>query len=78
MDQVQFRNLLPLISIDLVSYIVEMEHISGEEAIKELYSSKLYEALEEEETKVWQYSTPMLYTLFLQEKQIGNIEYPDV
>ena len=34
--------------------------------------------LEKEETKVWQYSTQMLYSLFEQEEQTGMIRFPDV
>ena len=41
-------------------------------------AQKLYAALEQEETKVWQYSTEMLYSLFEQEEQTGSICYPDV
>jgi hypothetical protein len=44
----------------------------------QLYDSKLYEALEQEENKLWQYSTPMLYALLEQEWKTGTICYPDV
>lgn len=42
------------------------------------YNSKLYATLEQEDTKVWQYSTDMLYLLFEQEEKTGKIEFPDV
>ena len=35
-------------------------------------------ALEQEDTKVWQYSTDMLYSLLEQEERTGEIEFPDV
>jgi hypothetical protein len=38
----------------------------------------LYASLEQEDTKVWQYSTDMLYLLFKQEEKTGKIEFPDV
>ena len=57
MGQEQFIAMMPYISTDLVSLIAEKQNISEETAIKKLYSSKLYAALEKEETKVWQYST---------------------
>ena len=69
---------MPYISTDLVSLIAEKQRISEKEAIKKLYSSKLYSALEDEQTKVWQYSTQMLYNLFEQEENTGNIQFPDV
>ena len=78
MGQEQFAAIMPYISTDLVSLIAEKQIISEKEAIKKLYSSKLYSALEDEQTKVWQYSTQMLYNLFEQEENTGNIQFPDV
>lgn len=78
MGQEQFLAMMPYISTDLVSLIAEKQNISEEAAIKKLYSSNLYAALEKEETKVWQYSTHMLYSLFEQEEKNGEIQFPDV
>lgn len=78
MGQEQFAAIMPYISADLVALIAEKQNIEEEEAISKLYGSKLYAALEKEETKVWQYSTPMLYSLFEQEMLSGNIEFPDI
>ena len=78
MSQEQFAAMMPYISADLVAMIAEEQNISHEEAIKKLYASKLYAALEKEETKVWQYSTQMLYSLFEQEEKTGTIRFPDV
>lgn len=78
MGQKQFVAIMPAISADLVAMITDKQCISEEEAIKQLYASKLYAALEQEETKVWQYSTGMLYALYEQEKRTGKISFPDV
>ena len=78
MSQEQFVAMMPYISADLVAMIAKKQNISHEEAIKKLYASKLYAALEKEETKVWQDSTQMLYSLFGQEEQTGAIHFPDV
>ena len=78
MGQEQFDAIMPYISSDLVAMISEKQNISAEEAIEKLYNSKLYAALEIEETKVWQYSTQMLYSLFEQEIMFGSIQFPDV
>lgn len=78
MGQEQFAAMMPYISADLVAMISNKQNLSNEEAIKKLYTSKLYAALESEETKVWQYSTQMLYALFEQEERDGSIEFPDV
>lgn len=78
MSQDQFAAMMPYISADLVALIAKKQNISHKEAIKKLYASKLYAALEKEETKVWQYSTQMLYTLLEQEERTGTIQFPDV
>ena len=78
MEQKQFAAIMPYICSDLVAMICNKRGLTGEEAIKELYNSKLYEMLENEETKVWHYSTLMLYSLYEQERATGILEFPDV
>ena len=78
MGQDSFLAMMPYISADLVAMIVNMQSISEESAVKKLYCSQLYAALEQEETKVWQYSTPMLYALLEQEEKTGTLQFPDV
>ncbi|MBQ4397125.1 MAG: hypothetical protein II828_06345 [Clostridia bacterium] len=78
MNQEQFCVLLPYISADLVAMIAREKQIPEEQAMRILYDSQLYAALEDEMTKIWHYSTPMLYTLLTQEEQTGIIDYPDV
>ena len=78
MGQEQFNAMLPVISADFAKMITQKKNISEKEAIKLLYTSKVYAALEQEDTKLWQYSTPMLYSLLEQEWESGTIRYPDV
>ena len=78
MGQEQFAAIMPYISADLVGMIAKKKNISENDAITKLYNSKLYATLEQEDTKVWQYSTDMLYLLFEQEEKTGKIEFPDV
>lgn len=78
MDQQQFTAILPYITTDLADLITSRRGLSEREAVQVLYCSGLYEALEDESTKVWQYSTPMLYHLLEQEEQTGHIPFPDV
>ena len=47
-------------------------NISYDETIKLLYNSKLYEALEDQETKMWYYSNYDLFRMFLEEKNTGK------
>ncbi len=78
MTEEQFAAIMPYICSDLVAMICEKQNIPDEEAIKQLYYSELYVMLERENTKVWYYSTPMLYSLLEQERTTGRIEFPDV
>ncbi len=78
MGQEKFIAMMPYISTDLIQMIVKKQGITEETAIKKLYASRLYAILEKEETKVWQYSTQMLYSLFEQEEKTGDIQFPDV
>ena len=78
MSREQFHSMMPVICADVIGMIVARRGVTENEAIRLLYASKLYESLEIEETKLWQYSTPMLYSLLQQEWETGNIQYPDV
>lgn len=78
MGQEQFVLMMSNISAALVAKIAEKQKISDAEALEKLYSSNLYSLLEQEDTKVWQYSTDMLYSLFEQELQLGELTFPDV
>ncbi len=78
MDEKQFLVMIPMISSSLCAMIAKEQGIPESEAANKLYNSKLYEYLEDEEMKVWRYSTPTLYSLFLQGEKAGRIEFPDV
>ena len=78
MSQEQFTALMPYIISDLVSLIAENDQLSESVAMEKLYNSQLYKLLEQEELKLWQYSSHMLYSLFQQEQKTGNISFPEV
>lgn len=78
MESEKFAAIMPYISADLVAAIADKQKITDEEAITKLYSSKLYGLLEDEKTKVWQYSTQMLCVLLEQEEKTGTIQFPDI
>lgn len=78
MNENQFTSMMPYISADLIAMIVKKQGISEQKAIDGLYASKLYSFLEDEKTKFWQYSTPMLYSLLEQEQKTGNFPFPSI
>lgn len=76
MGQEQFAAIMPYISADLVGMIAKKKNISENDAITKLYNSKLYATLEQEDTKVWQYSTDMLYLLLSRKKKREKSNFP--
>ena len=77
MDDKKLVALLPEITSAVVDVISNRVGKTEDEAIQCLYSSMLYRDLEKEETKVWQFSTETLYSLYQQEKAAGVIDYPE-
>ncbi len=78
MDKSKFDAVFSIIVGDLVEKIARTLNLSDKDAITELYSSHLYEILEKEETKFWQYSTEKLYEMFLEQRNSGKITFPQV
>ncbi|MCL2759187.1 MAG: hypothetical protein FWD22_03155 [Treponema sp.] len=61
----------------LIKKIIEQKNVSANEAFSSLYNSKLYILLDDEQTKVWHYSTEKLYHLFEEEMNTGNFDFPE-
>jgi hypothetical protein len=78
MDRSHFNAIFSIIVGDIVGKIAITLNLSAKDSIKELYSSHLYELLEKEETKFWQYSTDKLNEMFLEERNCGKITFPQV
>lgn len=78
MEKKQFDAIFPYVCTPLVDKIAGELKLDEQQAMMELYESKLYAKLEKENTKVWQYSTEKLFELFMQEKTTGKIIYPEV
>lgn len=73
----EFQSVLQIIVSRLIELIANEMSLSADDALNRLYSSKLYEKLEQEETKVWHLSVPTLFSLFLEEKESGKITFPE-
>jgi hypothetical protein len=71
------KAMLEFIVPRLIKAIMEDRNVSEKEAFTLLYSSKLYEQLDREETKLWHLSVPTLYTMFKEEQETGKITYPE-
>jgi hypothetical protein len=73
----EFQAVLQVIVSGLTQMIVKRQDVFDLEALRLLYSSKLYEKLEQEETKVWHLSVPTLFSLFVEEQETGKITFPE-
>ena len=67
-----FEMVLQTMSTSLVEKIITDKGLDENTAMENLYSSKLYAMLEKEETKLWHYSVPMLYDLYVEELTTGD------
>ncbi|MBU3218146.1 hypothetical protein LL033_14500 [Clostridium estertheticum] len=73
----EFQTILQVIVSRLVQMIAKEMIISDKDALNNLYSSKLYEKLEQQETKVWHLSVPTLYNIYIEEIKTGKIVFPE-
>jgi hypothetical protein len=73
----QFKGVLIFLVPLIVQEIVKSRKISEEEAFYALYSSRVYEILEDESTKLWHFSPLTLANLLNEELETGNITFPE-
>ena len=73
----EIKAMLEFIVPRLVKTIIENMGITEKEALTLLYSSKLYEQLDKDSTKLWHLSVPTLYEMFREEQETGQITYPE-
>jgi hypothetical protein len=77
MDKNVFDAILPIITASLTDKIMTHYKLTEDNALMDLYETELYAALENEATKVWQYSVEKLFDLYKNEKQNGSLELPE-
>ena len=74
------KNISPIIAVitpGIIKLLMENRGLTLEEASALLYNSQLYEALEDEKTKVWRLGYPLLYDLLEEELTTGTITFPE-
>ena len=77
MDKKKFESMLILIVPAVVKLIVENKNLDEIEASDIFYQSKVYEKLEQEDTKLWHLSPLTLYNMFEEEQKTGEITFPE-
>lgn len=77
MNKKEFEDLLSMIVSHTVNIIAKRNNWDEDYALKRFIRSSVYDALEDEKTKVWHFSTYMLAELFQEERE-GNLVWPVV
>lgn len=77
MDDNRFEAILPFITAALAEKVSISYNLDEDTSIKILYKTKLYSYIENEETKVWQYSIEKMFDLYKQEIETGSLELPE-
>jgi len=77
MDKVKLEALLTLIVPQVVAEIIKVEGVPEAVASEQFLESRLYSELEIEETKLWHLSPQCLYQMYCEERETGEITYPE-
>lgn len=77
MSKEKFSAVIGILLPQVIQLICQNESRDEISASKELYASKLYSALEEEETKLWHLSAPALYDIYVSERLTGAPIFPE-
>ena len=77
MDNMKFKSMLILIVPEVVKLIAENNRIDEIAASDMFYCSKVYEKLEQEDTKLWHLGPLTLYNMFEEERKTGEITFPE-
>ena len=77
MDKDKFSTFMAVMTPDIISKIMEKYGLDENKAMALFHKSEVYKALENEDTKVWQYSSDMIVELFDREMN-GKLEFPEV
>ena len=77
MDKDRFSVLMSAITPDIIAKIMIKYHLDENKAMSLFHKSEVYKLLEQEETKMWHYSSEMIVELLDRELH-GNLELPEV
>jgi hypothetical protein len=77
MNNLAFDSIIPIKIQEIISVIIDCKKITFDQALEYLYSSKLYEELSNEETKLWHLSSEKLFEMLEVEKNTQTLVYPD-
>jgi hypothetical protein len=77
MDKTKFAGKIKMIVPLIIDRYRVLKILPYDIAINHLYNSRLYEALEDEETSLWHLSPLLLCELLIEEMETGKITWPE-
>ncbi|MBE6815868.1 MAG: hypothetical protein E7522_10540 [Ruminococcaceae bacterium] len=77
MEQKKFEAVLKLLIPQIIHLIAENGKIDEVTASRDFYNSKVYELLENEETKLWHFSPLTLFNMYDDEIKTGVLNFPE-
>ena len=77
MDKKKFESMLILIVPAVVKLIASNNNLDEIKATDMFYRSKVYEKLEQEDTKLWHFSPLTLYNMYEEEQRTGKLIFPE-
>lgn len=77
MEQKKFEAVLKLLIPQVIHLITEKKNIDEVTASRDFYNSKVYELLENEETKFWHFSPLTLFNMYNDEVKTGVLNFPE-
>lgn len=77
MEQKKFEAVLKLLIPQVIHLITEKKNIDEVTASRDFYNSKVYELLENEETKLWHFSPLTLFNMYEDETKTGDVIFPE-
>jgi hypothetical protein len=73
----EYAGILQMVVPNVIDEYIKKRDVTWEVALKSLYQSSLYEALEDKETSIWHLSPVLLCDLLIEEIETGNITWPE-
>ena len=77
MDKKSISPVIAIISPGIIRLLIENRKLNLEDASEIFYNSRLYQSLEDEETKLWRLGYPLLYDMLEEELATGKITFPE-
>ena len=73
----KFEAILTLLVPQIINLVCENYPMDEMEASREVYESKVYSLLEQEDTKLWHFSPLTLFNMYDEEKRTGDFQIPE-